>query len=238
MLSGGSYLESYDMIDLHTHQSWPGYSGMIRIRSFQFSEIAELKTFTLPFSVGIHPWEAGDGGLDLALLERWIQQPNCLAVGESGLDKLRGPVLEVQIRWLMAQAQLAMSHSKPMIIHCVRYWNELITIRRKFPEVPAWIIHGFRGKAELAAQLVRHGFYLAFGTALMEESAALAEVFAQVPVNRLFLETDEGDATIEEVYTIAASIRQITPEQLQTAIINNFNTVFGNDVLPRLASTH
>ena len=71
--------------------------------------------------------------------------------------------MDLQKEVFLAQANLAEETHKPLIIHCVKAWADLIACKKAVkPEMP-WIIHGFRGNGELASQLVRLGFYLSFG---------------------------------------------------------------------------
>lgn len=138
------------------------------------------------YSVGIHPWET-ERPVTLTELKRLVRQardPRVVAVGECGLDALRGAPTERQRAIFDFHARLAERLHKPLIIHAVRA-NDLLldAIRRHRPTVE-WIIHGFRGKPELARQLIRAGFSLSLGP---RHNPAVP---AAIPPARLYRETD------------------------------------------------
>jgi len=214
------------MIDIHTHSKAVAPPGTFTIRNIRYQDTGDLNPGEGYFSVGLHPWDAGKVHLDLDLLDQLLAKTNCLALGEIGLDKLRGPDPEVQTHVFTEQAGIAEARGKPVIIHCVRSWESLIRIRQILsPSVP-WIIHGFTGKPELAGRLVMEGFYLSFGAALLKAETRLPDSFRHTPSNRLFLETDESSASIGEIYEKAASIRNVSLIELKTYISENFETVF------------
>ena len=101
------------------------------------------------------------------------------------------------------QAGLAEELGKPLIIHCVRAWEELIACRKAIRPKQPWVIHGFRGKATLADQLLRQGFYLSLGYYFQPETARVAWP------GRLFLETDEANVSIQVVYARVAEALSI-----------------------------
>lgn len=116
------------------------------------------------YSAGIHPWRAALAGPDAwCRLEELAALPGVVAVGEAGLDTLRGPAINVQLPVFERQARLAEAVGKPLIIHAVRAWQQLITLHRRMRPAQPWIIHGFRGKPELARQLVAQGFHISLG---------------------------------------------------------------------------
>ncbi|MDE6207152.1 MAG: TatD family hydrolase, partial [Muribaculaceae bacterium] len=113
------------------------------------------------YSIGYHPWNttAGRAAADeaLSVIERLADDPRVVAIGEAGLDALRGADPSEQERVFLAQAEIAERHRLPLIIHCVRRYGRLMELHRSFrPSVP-WVVHGFRGKAELARQLTAAG---------------------------------------------------------------------------------
>lgn len=214
------------MIDLHTHSITNSLPGTFTIRNIRYQDAADLKPGEGYYSVGLHPWDAGRAHLNLDLLDQLMGRPYFIALGEIGLDKLKGPDADVQTQVFIDQARIAEAHSKPVILHCVRSWEPLITIKHILaPSVP-WIIHGFSGKPELASRLIMEGFYLSFGAALLKEDTRLPDSFRYTPSNRLFLETDESTASISEIYERAASIKNISLIELKIYISENFETVF------------
>ena len=104
---------------------------------------------------------------------RWASCPQVVAIGECGLDRLRGAALEEQQRWFVRQAELAESSGRPLIVHCVKAFDVLIQLHRCLSPRAQWVVHGFRGKPQLAQMLLRAGMHLSFGKNYNEESYRL-----------------------------------------------------------------
>jgi TatD DNase family protein len=166
------------------------------------------------FSAGIHPWDAAD------FKPHWLDNMSILmtfkqviAVGECGLDKNCDIPFEIQQDIFQKQVLMAHAMKKPLIIHCVGYFNELQEILKKSDFNLPVIIHGFRGKPELAAQLVKAGFYLSFGIKNNPESVKIT------PANRIFAETDENEIEIASVYELLAGIKSCSIDELNASSI-------------------
>ncbi|OAB29401.1 TatD DNase family protein [Flavobacterium fryxellicola] len=183
---------------------------------------------TIPFySIGIHPWFIVEERLesDLALLKRKAQQRNCLAIGECGLDKRIEIPLTLQQFVFEKQLLLAQKYSKPVVIHCVAAFQELIAIKKKMNISVPLLIHGFSKNEQVAKQLIENGFYISFGKYLLL-NPELETVFKTIPNNRIFLETDTVEAGIEAVYELAAKYKGISVQELQEVVHRNFLEVF------------
>lgn len=212
-------MQSYP-IDIHTHRlvPVPGESIVSCLPDAFFPQKGGW------YSVGIHPWQLGSyDWTDTAFrahFESLVRHPQVLAVGEAGLDKLISVSLYSQTDALRYQADVAEAIDKPLILHLVKATTELLVLKRELnPRVP-WIVHGFRGKAQLALDLVRHGLYLSFGARYQEEA------LRQMPADRLFLETDEIDSAISDLYERAALIRGVTCDELMETVSRNVRSVF------------
>ncbi len=183
---------------------------------------------TVPyFSIGIHPWyiDINKVEADLQIIEEKLKLNNCLALGECGLDKRIEIPLEVQIEVFEKQLLLAKKYNKPIILHCVAAFQEVIEIKRKLQMEVPMIIHGFSKNESIAEQLLKNGFYLSFGKYLLR-NPELEKVFKQVPNDRFFLETDTIEESLEEVYTLASKYKNIKIEKMQKQIDLNFKNVF------------
>lgn len=210
------------LIDLHTHQS--GSTDLAIFNAF------ERKT-ELICSYGIHPWYAEQFSFDfLQKLEYLIQQPNCWAVGECGLDKLVRFDWNKQIQWFEKQIILSENYRKPLIIHCVKAIQELIVLKRKINPSQSWVFHGFR-KTGVTQQLLDEGFYLSIGAALLTDEK-LQETVKNIPTERLFLETDDKEMNICLLYEQLAVIKKIPVEDIEKQLENNFEKVFDRKLLP------
>jgi TatD DNase family protein len=213
------------LYNLHTH-NYSGNSNILDVVNVYPQEEIDAISY---FSTGIHPWYIDEGKVEehLSIIEKRLQMPNCLALGECGLDKRIEIPLEVQIPVFEKQLLLAIKHQKPVILHLVVAFQELIEIKNRLqPDVPM-IIHGFSKNTQLAKQLLDNGFYLSFGKYLLR-NPELSEVFAGVPANRFFLETDTIEEGLEQVYERAALARNMSIQEIENIVSNNFNTVFKN----------
>lgn len=119
--------------------------------------------------------------------------PEVVAIGETGLDSLRGSSLDVQTALLRRHALLAESVGKPLILHVVRRWDEIIALKKELKPTVKWIIHGFRGGARQARSLVDAGFYLSVGEHFNPDA------IRDIPSDRLYTETDESPLPIAEI---------------------------------------
>jgi len=176
------------------------------------------------YSIGIHPWHIVENEIEseLEFIAHKLIKKNCLALGECGLDKRIEVPFELQLAVFKRQLHLAEKHKKPIIVHCVAAFQEVIALKNELQISVPMIIHGFSKKGNVAKSLIENGFYLSFGKYLLR-NPELAAVFKSVPNNRIFLETDTIEESIFEVYEKAHSIRGLA---LNEMIQSNFETVF------------
>jgi TatD DNase family protein len=205
-------------INIHAHH--PSLKG-IEIQSLNIDENPSAQLF----SCGYHPWFIADKKCDIKKLQQLATQANCLAIGEIGIDKLRGPSLAIQMHYLEQQLALAAEISKPVIIHNVKSTSEILAALTKFKNLKV-IFHGFNRKISIAEQMLKAGYQLSFGRhILIDNSNAQAALKICYP-HQFFLETDDTKLAISDVYSCAAHLRDISLEMLQQQISHNFNTTF------------
>jgi TatD DNase family protein len=209
--------------NLHTHNftNQPEVVELVNQYPQEFDD-------AIPFySIGIHPWYIDEKTLenDLEIIEDKLQQKNCLAIGECGLDKRIEISLELQKIAFEKQLALAEKYQKPVVIHCVAAFQEVIEIKKRLKITVPMLIHGFSKNEQVAKQLIDAGFYISFGKYLLR-NPALESVFKSVPNNRFFLETDTIEEGIREVYTLAAKYKEIELGELQEIVNKNFTRVF------------
>lgn len=209
--------------NLHTHQFKNQEAILELVNQYPW----EFDSSITNYSIGIHPWHIVEERVsnDLAIIESKLPLQNCLAVGECGLDKRIEIPMDLQKMVFEKQLLLAEKYKKPVVIHCVAAFQELVEIKNQLQITVPIVIHGFSKNQQLASQLLNNGFYLSFGKYLLR-NPGLESVFNSVPENRFFLETDTSEETIEEVYALAAKYKKITVTELQQIISNNFNAVF------------
>ncbi|MBW4361545.1 TatD family hydrolase [Flavobacterium taihuense] len=179
------------------------------------------------YSIGIHPWYIDKERLDsdLQIIESKLQEPNCIALGECGLDKRIEIPLELQQIVFEKQLLLAQKQNKPVVIHCVAAFQEVIATKKRLKIAVPMIIHGFSKNKQVAKELIDNGFYISFGKYLLR-NPELEIVFESIPNDRFFLETDTVEEGIEEVYALAANYKNWSMEVLKQQINSNFATVF------------
>ncbi|WP_256014010.1 TatD family hydrolase [Desertivirga xinjiangensis] len=214
------------LIDLHSHSDKRQRGAKVVYNVIIPPEgcmALEKGSFEDWISVGIHPWFINDTNTkaQLAKLKEVAGSANVKLIGECGLDRLRGPSLELQQLVLEEQINIAENARKPLLIHCVRCFNELILIKRRLnPSVPL-IVHGFNNNEDILKQLLLHGFYLSFGAALLNNRSNAFKLLNTVPDDRFFLETDDKDIPVKKIYKVAAEIKNIPVYTLKDIIFAN-----------------
>ncbi len=210
-------------INLHTHI----FSDRADILEIVNQYPQEFDASIPHYSIGIHPWYiVGDRiNADLAIIESKLELENCLAIGECGLDKRIEIPFDLQINVFERQLILAEKYKKPVIIHCVAAFQEVIEIKNRLEVNVPMIIHGFSKNIETAQQLLNNGFYLSFGKYLLR-NPELEAVFIKIPETRFFLETDTIEEGIREVYQLAAKYKNMELEAMQNQVQHNFESIF------------
>ena len=213
-----------DYIDIHVHGGLPA-SGIFILESLMAHEgKLPVDVSGIAYTYGIHPWFLNEENHKQLInsVENTVIQPEIIAIGEAGFDRLRGPSPELQSRVFEEQIIISEKISKPIVIHCVRAWDELLAVYKKIKPKMPWLIHGFRGNVELASQLLTKGFYLSFwfDFILRPESK---ELLKQLPADRIFLETDGADVDIKSIYNKVATDLDLSVDELKSIILKNFN---------------
>lgn len=165
---------------------------------------------------------------DFSTLELHALNPNVLAIGECGFDKLSKLDMELQKLIFSHHLELANNLQKPLIVHCVRAYEEIFSFLKETPAKVPVIFHGFNKNEKIAAKIQKRGYYLSFGGAMLQEH--LPEYFKDLDHDKVFLETDDMKCDIREIYAIAAKLRNIPEEDIILQIENNFKKVFFQNV--------
>jgi len=181
------------------------------------------------FSLGIHPWLLDRQAPEpaLARLERLAEHPRILAIGECGLDKCIAAPMPRQIEVFGRQIAIAENLGKPVIVHCVRAYAELLQLRKRLKPRQDWIVHGFCGKPTLARQLTDAGCCLSFGAAVLDRPYPAGAALQAAPLAQVFLETDAAaDVQIDAIYRVAATMLGLEEAALKRQMVINFKRVF------------
>lgn len=212
-------------IDIHTHSFYSGTDTTILLNVFP-GETDKL-SLDVYKSVGLHPWHIHNTWEDhISRIEEIVDTGNIIAVGETGLDKVIETDFALQNTIFKRHLKIAEDHHKPIVIHCVRSYNEMLWYRKKSDQSLPWIFHWFNADLRTAHELVRKNCYLSFGHMLFNEKSKAFRIFTDIPPEHIFFETDDAGYTIQEVYEKASSIRKIRVSDMKTVIMDNFARCF------------
>ena len=213
-------------INIHTHTA-KSDDNLIQIVNLNLNQPCPEQGH---YSYGIHPWalDNADFQVEKALqaLEEKLKLPHILALGEAGLDKMHKASFKRQIEIFERQIELSEALQKPMILHDVRSHNEIIALRKKHKAQQPWIVHGFSGTAQDAAQLTRQGIFLSVGESLLHPDRKIYNSLKTIDIDYIFFETDMAEIGIETVYEAAAKLLEIDVSELKTKIFRNFARIF------------
>ena len=209
--------------NLHTHRFTNNSEITELVNQYPWEFVAGIPQY----SIGIHPWYIVENRLenDLQFIEQKLQLPECWALGECGLDKRIDIPMTLQTEVFEKQIALAEKYQKPLILHLVAAYQELIAIHKKRPIKVPVILHGFSKNEQTAKSLLDCGFYLSFGKYLLR-NPELAAVFQSVPNDRFFLETDTLEETVMDVYDKASQIKALSLTELKKQVASNWSKVF------------
>ena len=190
---------------------------------------------------GLHPYLAAEHrDDDILQLVDWLDNNECVAIGECGLDYRDGQAdKQVQRKFFNAQMEMAHKHSIPVVIHSVRATEDVINIIRNFPGVRG-MVHSYSGSYEQALRLVKLGFHISFGGAITYANASkLRSTASKVPLDSILLETDAPDqpdarhhgernepAYLINVLECLAEIRQESIEEIAAQTTANARALF------------
>jgi len=210
------------MINIHTHEHKnPHHIELVNLYPW------ELHDKGLYFSIGIHPWHINFNRLenDLMTVTNQLMNPKILAIGECGLDKRIDKPLTLQVEVFKEQLHLAQLHQKPVIVHCVNAYQEVLNIKKELNLRVPLIFHGFSKSLELAIILIKNDCYLSFGKYLFS-NPDLGDLLNKIPLSRCFLETDNSLFSIEDIYNKTSEITKKTIPELEIIFKSNFEKVF------------
>jgi TatD DNase family protein len=213
-------------IDIHVHPPLFDDSEVISVVDIS-SSAKSISILTQYCTYGIHPWFLTEESLDsqVYILEDLLKNNAIIAIGEVGIDKIRSENIETQLHVFDIIISLSEYYKKPLIIHCVKGFDNLLSLHKNRKVKQPWIIHGFHGNHELALQLIRHKILLSFGAKLLKDSK-LQSVFSKTPIDFIFLETDNSENSIIEVYKTATAIKNIDIKTLRSIVCENFKRIF------------
>ncbi|MFA9389827.1 MAG: TatD family hydrolase [Prolixibacteraceae bacterium] len=217
-------------IDIHTH-----HAQAFNSQQFSITNII-LPQQSLPENVncciGWHPWYIEH--FSASTIEQNLNQlgllPQVLAIGECGIDRAIKTRIDWQQNVFDLHLVVAKNLNKPLIVHCVRgYSDVLYSLKRMNFQLPV-IFHDYRGNIEQSRELLKFNSYFSFGKSIISE-LKVKSIVSEIPLSRIFFETDESSLSIEKIYLSAATVLKCSVEELSKQVLNNFKTIFGDELV-------
>ncbi len=215
-------------INIHTH-----YNARIKdefiIRNVYLHRMHCLPQVTYSLSLGLHPWHVNEMDIDTCTnkLVEWITHERILAIGEIGIDRSIEISVDVQRKYFEAQLNIARAFQKPVILHAVKSYSDLLPYVKKV-HIP-FIFHQFQGNIQQAEELIKHGAHLSFGKNLFQVQTE--HLFSKIPIGSFFLETDTANHLhISDIYRKAAELKKIDIDSLMKIQNDTFVAVFKKQI--------
>lgn len=209
-------------INVHTHSQL--YDAKIELVNLAIDATDKPNYY----SYGLHPCHINkESCYDvLERLEIIATEKRCLAIGKCGLDKLAETDFDLQQEIFVEQIKIANRIKKPLIVYCVKAFNELMNcLRLNDNEMPV-IIQGYNHSENIAQVLMSENCLFSFGKALLGYESNAAKTLINVGRKNFFLETDDADISIKYIYKKAAELLGIEETILQAQLQSNFENVF------------
>lgn len=215
--------EKIPYINLHSH--FPSENRAISIFNAGIDSEAFQKHEFL--SIGIHPWYIRQLNIESALdfIKQNAGSQKVIFIGECGLDKLTDVSMDEQEQVFIEQIRIAEKVKKPILIHCVKAFEELIRIKKEQKVSVPMIVHGYNNKQETAQQLINHGFYLSFGKALLQDESNAQKVIFKTDYKNFFLETDDANTSIKTIFEKASQLKKISIGKMMEQMMQNYKTL-------------
>lgn len=201
-------------IDIHTHRSQSA-TDTIAVLNFDYHATPVGLS-----SIGVHPWQTVTINTDADFIDSSMKEveakcmmPQVVMIGETGLDALRGADMNIQKALFLRHIALSERLGKPLIIHCVKTAEDILSIHKQQRPTQPWIVHGYRKNAQLAKQFLQQGIALSFGSRYDAEAMKTA-----FEANALWLETDDKNVAIADLYQEAAKVLSVPVEELKLNI--------------------
>jgi len=188
------------MYDVHSH-NLQFVNGVFCIQQLSIKD----QRPHFPFSISIHPWYI-DNGDCVKDIEPFVSNTNCIAIGETGLDKLY-PNMGKQRAVFVEHILLAKKYKKPLIIHCVRAFEECMALLQEHKFTHGVLFHGFNKHENLAKQIIKKGYYISIGSFFLKENPNFERFLIETDFYNILFETDNNsEIEIQDLYSKAKHI--------------------------------
>lgn len=195
-------------------------------------------------AVGIHPEDAASATPEgMAQIRKWLQdEPKVVAIGEVGLDyHWPEPSREIQQAVFIEQVKMAVELDVPIDIHDREAHGDVMDILRQYGKGLRGVFHCYSGSLEMAQELIKMGFYIGFtGTMVFPKSKKLKRIAAELPLDRILIETDcpyltpppyrgkrNEPSYVRYVAEELARLRDMETAEIQGITLENGKQIFG-----------
>ena len=221
--------------DHHTHISGPPsiaseITNIFSIDASNFEDLGKISEITSMghgFTIGLHPMSYNF--MTFEHVSRIIHQnrDDILGIGECGLDTRIAVPRQHQIELFTAHAEMAREMHLPLIIHCVRSYDDIVHLHQRLKPSNPWIIHGFNRSESIAIKLLDQGILLSIGKELLDPGHPISNFFKKIAEYPFFLETDGKDIAIQTLYQQASNMLDLSIEAISTIIASHVQQVYG-----------
>ncbi|WP_444914004.1 TatD family hydrolase [Microbulbifer sp. EKSA008] len=193
-------------------------------------------------SVGVHPLDVDSGMADVERLVEMANQPNVVALGETGLDYYYSTdTQEIQQQSFIAHLKAAGQAELPVIVHTRDAREDTIALIKEHGNTnTAGVLHCFTESWDMAKAALDLNYYISLsGIVTFKNAEELRDVARRLPLDRLLVETDSPylapvpyrgkpniPAYVREVAEFIADLRGIPYEELAEITSENFFRLF------------
>jgi TatD DNase family protein len=213
-------------INIHTHKIDERNKNIIAIKNIELHKPESINNLC---SAGWHPWYLNNYTHSEIeeRLNTYALYDKIIAIGECGIDRHIDTDIEKQKQIFELHIQCALKYNKPLIIHCVKAYSDMLGIFNR-KQIPAAIFHAYNGNLQQSIEFLKYqNVYFSFGQAILNtQNTKIQDTLKNIPSDRLFFETDNSDKTIENIYIRAAEIKNISSNELKKQLTQNFSKVF------------
>ncbi|PLX03035.1 MAG: hydrolase TatD [Marinilabiliales bacterium] len=215
-------LKEHKFINIHTHNP-NSCADNISILNYAPNISFPDKAY---FSYGIHPWDIENHNIETINFDRYVSPNNCIAIGETGIDKTISTKLYKQVMVFEKHISISEKYKKPLIIHCVKAHSEILELHKIYKPTQAWILHAYANSIQMTRNLVDKGLYFSMGMRELSRSKGKKDFIHSIPLSKLFFETDNSKQSIQEVYIEASKKLNTAIDQLIEITTINFHHCF------------
>lgn len=181
-------------------------------------------------SLSAHPWSEAPFILN-DFLDAYYRLINCpeitlVAIGEVGIDRLKGKPISEQKTVFKTLSDFANQNKLPIIIHCVKSFEDILQSLSEVGFSQACMFHDFNGNEQMISRLISHGYYIGFGKSLYRPNSKIYKSIQNIPLCNVLLETDDLEISIEGIYQKFAKCREVPISELKTQVLKNFVNFF------------